>query len=148
MKTSLGWLLLLGFASLVAADAPPPATAPFEIVKLADQPWYTAPDRAVARQLFAPNNSRCTTMSLAEIKIPAGVAVREHFHKEREEIYHIVAGTGLMILDGRSAPVGPGDSIVIHPGERHKIVAGTGADLQMLVASVPAWVESDLNFTE
>jgi len=124
------------------------ASGPIEVVRLSEQPWYTAPDHAVARQLFAPGNSRCTSMSLAEIVIPAGIAVREHFHKQREEIYHIVSGKGLMTLDGRTVEVGPGDTVVVHKGERHKILAHKDADLQMLVASVPAWVESDLNFTE
>jgi mannose-6-phosphate isomerase-like protein (cupin superfamily) len=128
---------------------PAPAHAgPIEVVSLAAQPWYTAPDRAVARQLFSPSNSRCTSMSLAEIVIPAGVAVREHFHKQHEEIYHIVSGHGLMTLDGNTVEVGPGDSVVVHVGERHKILAHKDADLEMLVASVPAWSEADLNFTE
>lgn len=126
----------------------PSASGPIEVVRLSEQPWYTAPDHAVARQLFAPANSRCTSMSLAEIVIPAGVAVREHFHKQREEIYHIVSGKGLMTLDGRTVEVGPGDTVVVRIGERHKILAHKDADLEMLVASVPAWAESDLNFTE
>ena len=141
------------FESQVSAEfrIPPSGAAhpgPIEVVPLASQPWYTAPDHAVARQIFAPGNSRCTSMSLAEIVIPAGVSVREHFHRQREEIYHIVSGKGLMTLNGRTAEVGPGDTIVVHVGERHKILAHDGADLQMIVASVPAWSESDLNFTE
>ncbi len=127
---------------------PPAHPGPIEVVPLALQPWYEAPDHAVARQLFSPSNSRCTRMSLAEIRIPAGIAVREHFHKQREEIYHIVSGKGLMTLDGKTVEVGPGDTVVVHVGERHKILAHKGADLEMLVASVPAWAESDLNFTE
>lgn len=126
----------------------PAHPGPIEVVPLATQPWYTAPDRAVARQLFSPSNSRCTSMSLAEIVIPAGVAVREHFHKQREEIYHIVSGHGLMTLNGRTTEVGPGDTVVVRVGERHKILAHKEADLEMLVASVPAWSEADLNFTE
>lgn len=135
-------------AEFKTTGAAPAHGAPIEVVPLAAQPWYTAPDRAVARQLFSPSNSRCTSMSLAEIVIPAGVAVREHFHKKHEEIYHIVSGHGLMTLNGNTTEVGPGDTVVVHIGERHKILAHKGADLEMLVASVPAWSEADLNFTE
>jgi len=135
-------------AEFKIAGSAPTHAGPIEVVSLAAQPWYTAPDRAVARQLFSPSNSRCTTMSLAEIVIPAGVAVREHFHKQHEEIYHIVAGHGLMTLNGNTTEVGPGDTVVVHIGERHKILAHKEADLEMLVASVPAWSEADLNFTE
>jgi len=138
-------------AQIVAEFKHPDAAqhpGPIEVVALGAQPWYEAPDRAVARQLFSPSNSRCTSMSLAEIRIPEGVAVREHFHKQREEIYHIVSGRGLMTLNGQTTEVGPGDTVVVKIGERHKIKALKGADLEMLVASVPAWSESDLNFTE
>jgi len=140
------------FEAAVLAESKHPDAAkhpgPIEVVALGAQPWYEAPDRAVARQLFSPQNSRCTSMSLAEIRIPKGVAVREHFHKQREEIYHIVAGRGTMTLNGQTAEVGPGDTVVVKIGERHKIRAYPDADLEMLVASVPAWSESDLNFTE
>jgi len=140
------------FEAQVSAEfkAPDAAAHPgaIEVVPLGAQPWYEAPDHAVARQIFSPSNSRCTTMSLADIRIPAGIAVREHFHKQREEIYHIVSGRGLMTLNGKTVEVGPGDTVVVHIGERHKIRALNGVDLEMIVASVPAWAESDLNFTE
>ena len=135
-------------AEFKAAVGTPIGKGSIEVVPLGSQPWYTAPDHAVARQIVSPSNSRCTTLSLAEIIIPAGVAVREHFHKQREEIYHIVAGKGLMTLDGKTAEVGPGDTVVVHIGEHHKIQAHRDADLEMIVASVPAWSEADLNFTE
>jgi mannose-6-phosphate isomerase-like protein (cupin superfamily) len=53
-----------------------------------------------------------------------------------------------MTLNGQTVEVGPGDTVVVHIGERHKIRALGGVDLEMIVASVPAWAESDLNFTE
>ena len=49
-----------------------------EIIKLSDQPWHEAPDCAVARQIVSPGNSRCTTHSLAQIRVPAGVEIRAH----------------------------------------------------------------------
>ena len=117
-----------------------------EIIKLADQPWSAASDHAVARQIVAPDNSRCTTHSLAQIRVPAGVEVREHRHRRSEEVYHVVSGQGLMTLDGAEAVLVPGDTVVIRVGQRHKISALPEGDLEMLVTCVPAWEEADQIF--
>ena len=117
-----------------------------EIIPLSTQPWREAPDRAQARQIVAPNNSRCTTHSLAQIRVPAGVAVRPHRHRRSEEVYHVVAGRGRMLLDGEEALLSPGDTVVIHVGQRHGITALNDADLEMLVTCVPAWEEDDQVF--
>ena len=117
-----------------------------EIVKLSDQPWYEAPDRAVARQIVAPGNSRCTTHSFAQIRVPAGVEIRAHRHRRSEEVYHVVSGQGLMTLDGEESLLSPGETVVIRVGQRHKISALPDTDLEMLVMCVPAWEETDQIF--
>ena len=117
-----------------------------QIIKLSDQPWYEAPDRAVARQIVSPDNSRCTTHSLAQIRVPAGVEIRAHRHRRSEEVYHVVSGRGLMTLDGVEAVLSPGETVVIRVGQRHKISALPESDLEMLVTCVPAWDEADQLF--
>lgn len=114
-----------------------------EIVPLSLQPWYEAPDRALARQIVSPQNSRCRTHSVAQIRIPAGVEIAEHHHVVTEEVYHVTAGRGAMSLAGERHEVGPGDTVVIRPGETHKIAALPGADLEMIVSCVPAWSAED-----
>ncbi len=117
-----------------------------EIIPLSRQPWHEAPDRALARQIVSPGNSRCQTHSVAQIRLPAGVELREHRHRLSEEVYHVTAGCGRMTLSGESVDVGPGDSVVIRPGERHKIAALPGADLEMIVSCAPAWSPTDQYF--
>ena len=125
-----------------------------EIVPLSTQPWHEAPDRAQARQIVAPNNSRCTTHSLAQIRVPAGVSVRPHRHRRSEEVYHVVAGRGRMRLDGEEALLGPGDTVVIRVGSPWAIPAPPPPrpparpppDLEMLVTCGPAWEEADQVF--
>lgn len=117
-----------------------------EIVRLADQPAYTAPDRAVARQIAAPGNSRLRSHSIAHITIPAGVEVKPHFHRVTEEVYHVVAGGGRMRLAGEEADLVVGDTVVIRPGERHGITAPPDRDLVMIVTCVPAWSAEDQCF--
>jgi mannose-6-phosphate isomerase-like protein (cupin superfamily) len=128
--------------SLTDSSAP----APIEVVPLEAQPWYEAEDRAVARELASPRNSRARQLSIADIRIPAGVAVKPHYHEVIEEIYHVTAGTGTMTIDGREARVGPGDTIVILPGERHSVRADADIDLRMLVTCTPPWTPDCLKF--
>ena len=117
-----------------------------EIIPLALQAWNEAPDRALAREIVSPRISRCVSHSLAQIRIPEGVEIKEHYHKLSEEVYHVVSGRGMMTLAGEAKVLQPGDTVVIQPGERHKIAALAGADLEMLVTCVPAWSASDQYF--
>ena len=117
-----------------------------EVVVLSEQPWHEAPDKALAREIVSPRNSRCSTHSIAEIRIPEGIEIREHRHIRAEEVYHVTAGRGLMTLDGRQHELGAGDTVVIRVGERHKIAAVPGADLAMIVTCVPAWSPDDQLF--
>jgi mannose-6-phosphate isomerase-like protein (cupin superfamily) len=133
-----------GLASL-AAETPPPGPG-VEVVKIGDQPWSTSADNAVARQIVSPSNSRARQVSIADIRIPAGVAVRTHYHKVIEEIYFVTGGSGIMTINGRDRRIGVGDAVVIRPGERHSVRNDTQADLRMIVTCTPAWTPDCLIF--
>jgi mannose-6-phosphate isomerase-like protein (cupin superfamily) len=139
-------------AAASAADSSPASVPPsakpggIEVVKLDAQPWSTADDHAVARQIVSPQNSRARQVSIADIRIPAGVAVRPHYHKVIEEIYFVTGGSGIMVIDGREQRIGVGDAVVIRPGERHSVRNDTGADLRMIVTCTPAWTPDCLIF--
>ena len=128
---------------------PPDSPAPkIEVVTLEQQPWYTAEDRAVAREVVSPRNSRARQVSIADIIIPAGVTVKEHYHKVIEEIYFVTGGEGIMRIDGVEQLVTKGQAVVIRPGERHSIRNATTADLHLLVTCTPAWTPDCLIFDE
>jgi mannose-6-phosphate isomerase-like protein (cupin superfamily) len=131
--------------SLFAApsDAVP---SKIEVVTLEQQPWYTAEDRAVAREVVSPRNSRARQMSIADIIIPAGVTVKEHYHKVIEEVYFVTGGEGIMRINGVDQLITKGQAVVIRPGERHSIRNATGADLHLLVTCTPAWTPDCLIF--
>jgi len=144
-------LFVLSFAmTALAADSTPapvpPKSSGIEVVKLDQQPWSTADDHAVARQIVSPQNSRARQVSIADIRIPAGVAVRPHYHKVIEEIYFVTGGSGVMIINGREQRIGVGDAVVIRPGERHSVRNDTKDDLRMIVTCTPAWTPDCLIF--
>lgn len=141
-------LLLLTVPLRSNAETPVPAAAPtpIEVVNVEKQPWYTADDRAVAREIVSPSNSRARQVSIAEIIVPAGVTIRKHHHAVIEEIYYLTAGEGLMWLNGATRKVGVGDAIVIRPGDVHTISNPTGQELRMIVTCTPAWTPDCLLF--
>ncbi|MEQ8514002.1 MAG: cupin domain-containing protein [Chromatocurvus sp.] len=119
--------------------------AEVEVIELDMQLWYEAEDRAVARELVSPRNSSAQAMSIAEIVVPPGVVVRPHHHA-MEEVYHVLAGEGLMMVEDQTRVVVPGDSVVIEPHEWHNIRNDGASPLRMFVTCAPAWAPEHLIF--
>ncbi len=117
-----------------------------EVVQIETQPWSTAADRAVARQIVGPSNSRAQQVSIADIIIPAGVEVKTHHHRGIEEIYYVTSGEGLMFLNGSTRRIGVGDAVVIRPGEVHGIFNQSETDLRLIVTCTPPWTPDCLLF--
>jgi mannose-6-phosphate isomerase-like protein (cupin superfamily) len=116
-----------------------------QIVTLSEQPWYEAEDRAVAREIASPRNSKLKSMSIADIKIPAGVEVVPHHHI-MEEVYYIVSGEGTMMVEDEEAIVKAGQSVIIAPHQWHNIRNHTDEELRLIVTCVPAWAPELLEF--
>jgi mannose-6-phosphate isomerase-like protein (cupin superfamily) len=100
---------------------------------------FIGDDGAIVRELVSPRNSSLTRHSLAEIRHPPGTASQEHFHTEAEEVYYVLGGQGGVRVDGQTRAIGPGDVVVIAPGERHTVWQEGEGDLVLLVTCVPAY---------
>ena len=109
---------------------------------------FVGDDRSIIRELASPTNSGLTRHSLAEIRHPPGTASQEHFHTEAEEVYFVIEGQGGIRVDGETRSIGPGDVVVITPGERHKVWQEGEGDLVLLVSCVPAYTVDEVVFTE
>jgi mannose-6-phosphate isomerase-like protein (cupin superfamily) len=109
---------------------------------------FVGDDRSIIRELASPTNSGLTRHSLAEIRHPPGTASLEHFHTEAEEVYFVLSGQGGIRVDGETHTIGPGDVVVITPGERHKVWQEGEGDLVLLVTCVPAYSVEEVVFTE
>ena len=89
------------------------------MINFSEQPWYEAEDKAVARDIISPRNSSTQGMSIAEIRLPIrlpirvsiGVEVIPHHHI-MEEMYHVISGSGLMMVDDQYQQKVTGDSVV------------------------------------
>jgi mannose-6-phosphate isomerase-like protein (cupin superfamily) len=106
------------------------------------QPFITA-DGSSIREVAGVPSGNATRQSLAEATVPAGGTTVEHYHRVAEEIYHFVSGAGRLRLGGEEADVGPGDTIVIAPGLRHKLWNPGPEPLVLLCCCAPPYSHDD-----
>ncbi len=119
-----------------------------DVKNLADVAAFTTKDGSEIRELLAYRNSVIQRQSLAEARLPIGGSTQEHYHPNTEEIYFILEGRGRMRIENEVREIGPGDSIAIPPGEKHKIWNAGVAPLRFLCCCVPAYEHSDTVITE
>ena len=75
--------------------------------------------------------------------------VREHYHKERDEIYYIVKGKGILKIDDEESAVTDGDVILIPKGSKHSLRNLEVEPLILVFISAPPFApERDRFFTE
>jgi mannose-6-phosphate isomerase-like protein (cupin superfamily) len=109
---------------------------------------FVGDDESIIRELASPGSSGLTRHSVAEIRHPLGTASLEHYHTEAEEVYFVLSGQGGIRVDGETRTIGPGDVVVIVPGERHKVWQEGEGDLVLLVTCVPAYAVEEVVFVE
>jgi putative monooxygenase len=56
------------------------------------------------------------------LTLGAGEHITEHYHPYSEEFLHVVEGELEMTLDGVAVRLGPGDSLMVPIGVRHRLV--------------------------
>ena len=107
---------------------------------------YITKDGTEIRELMHPavhGALGARRQSLAEARLPVGARSLPHRHADSEEIYHISAGTGRMMLAGDWFDITAGDTVVIPPGTAHGL-HNTGQDtLVVLCACSPPYDHAD-----
>jgi mannose-6-phosphate isomerase-like protein (cupin superfamily) len=112
----------------------------------AAEPFTTA-DGSTIRELFGPATMAARNQSLAEASLPAGGSTERHYHRETEEIYFVLEGTGELEVDGERADVAAGDAVLIPPGEWHQLTAARGSPVRILCCCAPAYRHEDTFFS-
>ncbi len=60
-----------------------------------------------------------------KVTLRPGHKMNYHSHKNRDEVWTVISGTGRTIVDGMQQEVAPGDVITMEAGCRHTILALT-----------------------
>ncbi len=115
-----------------------------EIRNREQQTPFTTKDGSTIRSLLDLSNAPVANQSLAEATLPAGGETERHYHKISEELYYLLAGSGVMEIDGITREVGPGDAVLIPPGAWHQIRATE--PLQFLCCCAPPYAHDDTYF--
>ena len=69
---------------------------------------------------------------------------REHFHKRSTELYYVLEGEGVVVLDGEEHAVQKGSLVHIPPG----VVHGARGRMRVLVTGIPDIADDDIFFSE
>lgn len=109
----------------------------------ADIAAYVTKDGSEIRELMHPVTHGNLNQSLAEATVPPGKRTLPHFHPATEELYHVLAGEGLMTLGSESFAVAAGDTVLIRPGTPHCIEATGTEPLRILCCCAPAYSHDD-----
>ena len=104
---------------------------------------FLAADRSLIRELMHPATHGNRRQSLAEATVAAGATTLLHRHLLSEEIYHVTAGEGEMVLGAESFAIGPGDTICIAPRTPHRVSASSSGPLVLLCCCSPAYAHED-----
>lgn len=103
---------------------------------------FTTKDGSTIREYL-----HTAVQSLAEATLEPGQSTERHYHRVAEEIYLIVAGGGVLEVDGETRAVGPDEAILIPPGAWHELVAGPEG-VRLLCCCVPPYTHDDTYFSE
>ncbi|OGI43746.1 MAG: hypothetical protein A2150_06310 [Candidatus Muproteobacteria bacterium RBG_16_64_11] len=104
---------------------------------------HLAKDGSEIRELLHPNRHGNRNQSLAEATVPVGAGTALHRHRASEELYHITAGRGRMVLGADQFDVAVGDSVHIPPGTPHRIDNIGTEPLRILCCCAPAYAHDD-----
>lgn len=114
------------------------------VQQLEKQSPFTTKDGSTIRSILDRTNAPVQNQSLAEARLPARRSTDRHYHKLSEEFYFVLEGTGEMMVDKETQPVGPGDGILIPAGAWHQITAKT--DLRFICCCAPPYEHADTYF--
>jgi mannose-6-phosphate isomerase-like protein (cupin superfamily) len=107
---------------------------------------FTTADGSTIRELLGLPTAPVQNQSLAEALLAAGQATQRHYHRESEELYYLLEGSGELEIDGERARVAAGDAILIPPGAWHQIRADEVGELRFLCCCAPPYRHEDTFF--
>ncbi|WP_461211028.1 histidine kinase [Desulfocurvus sp. DL9XJH121] len=100
-------------------------------------------DWGVIRWTIEPNDLESQRLSVAEITFFPGKKQDMHSHYREEQVMHVLSGTGLHTVDGRTTRMRPGDSFALPPYTEHGISNESDKEeLRLLLVYSPSRLQS------
>ena len=112
-----------------------------ELVSVNRVEAFVTKDGSTIRELH-----HTASQSLAEATLEPDQATERHYHRETEEIYFVVKGSGDMEVDGVHKRIAVGDAVLIPAGAWHTLYNNGTSELRILCCCVPAYRHEDTYF--
>ncbi len=109
------------------------------IRRIAEVLWETPPAHydAHSKMLVTPDTDRTKQLDFRISSYQPKGYVAPHRHKIQEQIYYVLEGEGLMVIDGERKVVEPHSCIFLPPGVEHAIYNTGLKDLVFFVVTSP-----------
>ncbi len=104
---------------------------------------YITKDGSEIRELIHPEIHGNKGLSVAEAIIKAGMKTHDHYHRQSEEVYLVMAGNGIMRRGEEVFAITGGMSVVIMPGLVHGVHNNGNEELVIICCCAPAYGHDD-----
>lgn len=120
--------------SLASLFESPLAQEPCSIVRAAD-----ALPQSINGLQYVPLSraGRCFNLQPIKVTVPANRPGHEHYHHDGEEWIHVLSGDLTLSLAGKTYDLAPGDSVHFDSRLPHRLIAGGGRDVEVLLVASP-----------
>lgn len=113
-----------------------------ELRSLAAAEPFVTKDGSTIRELH-----HTEAQSLAEATLEPDQATTRHYHRQSEEIYFVLKGSGKLEVDGDTRHVRPGDAVLIPAGAWHSLENDGTSELIILCSCTPPYSHDDTYMT-
>lgn len=115
----------------LAVQAHPSQVLRVDEVRTVEQPGpHGGPGPTTAWPYFADAEALPFAFRKRVLHPGAGIGLHPH---DKDEIYYVLSGRGVFVLDGEAYEVGPGDAMLTRPGSTHALQQAGEADLEILI---------------
>ena len=101
-------------------------------LKLHPDNWIPGPGYRKQR-IAGPDALACAGALVQMVEMAPGATIPDHVHHTSSEFYFVVAGTCLLVIDGRERRLAPGDMILTQPGDVHRLHNDGAETFRLLV---------------
>ncbi len=118
------------------------------VVHESDVEAVSLPGRSL-RWLVTPERTNAERLSVCMIRVPPGESVRPaHCHPNGEEAIHIIHGSGRVLVDGETAPVREGSTVLFPQGAVHMLQNTGPEEMKVICFFAPPSDLSNYKFFE
>lgn len=113
---------------------------PYGVKNHVEVPWYCGKGHtsgAISKKLVGPADGSMKIGYVMSCYAP-GNHMDPHTHRVREQVYHILEGEGILLIDGVKHRVGKGDVAYFPAGVEHGLYNESTENLVFVIASSPS----------